>query len=106
MERLRKSLNKITIISTLVILIAYIILYYIEGKPIEKFRDTAIFLALTSLSFVSSFLMLIIVAFEADTWFGDLKEYRLNLAIGCLVAAIFSAIDIVQKFTELFGSSK
>lgn len=102
METIRKNILKWTGMATIIILLIYIGLYTSTSNDIQKLKDNAINTAITSLSFVSSILMLIIVIFEKDEWFKELKDYRTNLQIGSIVATIYSGIDIYMKFYDLF----
>lgn len=105
MEKLRKRINNTTIVLTLIIVATYVVLFFYKEQQSEILAGKAGYLALTSFCFISSLLMLIVVALEKDDWFKELKDFRLNLALGCIIAVIFSGIDVFIKFHELFTST-
>ena len=55
---------------------------------------------LTGATFTSSFIMAFIVTLKDDTWFGNLSDLRINLALGCTIATLVSIWGIIEIFRK------
>tara|TARA_R110000868_G_scaffold282910_3_gene543246 strand:+ start:451 stop:759 length:309 start_codon:yes stop_codon:yes gene_type:complete len=102
MEKSRKNILLTTIIISALILVTYGFMYFYQGKEIEKFKDNAITLLITSFAFIISSIALTALALEKEEGIKELKEYGPYLALGCFISIIYSAYDIFIMFYNLF----
>ena len=92
-----KYLDTITIVGTTV-LTAVFLGYLAYATPFDDqvFIAQGVSFALTIGALLSSFMILMVVAFQDAAWFGNVGPYRFHIGIGCLVAVIAALSQIIQ----------
>ena len=78
--------------------------YLFESLGNPKLSDAdvllkAVTLVLSGATAASSIVMTIAAGAKSDVWFGNLAQFRLNIALGCFVAAA-TAIFLIYKIFQ------
>lgn len=104
MENFKKYVNRIIVGFMILCTLIYFVFYLVNGHELNEVYVNIMVMALEAGAFMTSLLILILVATEKDTWLGEAKDYRFNLALGCLFGVFFSGILVYNQFESLFAT--
>ena len=104
MKWLKEHLNVVVVVISVVTLIIYIVIAGPKNlNNLDVILKPSIMLLLATFSFFGSILIVVVSlgSLNDEKWFGDFGDYQLYFFVGCLVAALFTGVEIAKTFVEV-----